>query len=86
MLGARERHAAHPGLHEGHLEDALAARRDVRRGEHRADALAHRLDEQFAHLFRRDVAFSQHGEGHSAAFGEQAEQQMLAADIGVPEH
>ena len=65
------------------LQNAAAARRHISRGQTGLDAASHRFDQLFQYGFGMDSALVQRSAAAGAAFQQQTQQQMFAADVGV---
>ncbi len=83
VLGADVIMSQAGGLHDRDLKDPLAARGEVIRRQAGLRAAPDLLDHQVFHLLRRDLELSEHGRGDAAALLQKAEDDMLAADIGM---
>ena len=85
MLGADIGMPHPPALQDGSINDIFGAGRKVVGGKHGRRADADAAFDHGLHLAEADLARMQRRIGHAAVFRQQAEQDVLAADVGMAE-
>ena len=73
-----------PRLNHRALNNIFASGREIARSQHRRHAKADAVSDGVLDLAGGKLFVYQNGIGYPAVLGQQAEQKMLAADIGVP--
>ena len=85
VLGADVVVAQGQGLAQGQFEDLLRPRREGDLALRLVVALAHDAGDLTADLFQGDFERAQHARGHPVGLAQEAEQQVLGADVVVPQ-
>ena len=83
MFGADQLAFVFLAFHHALLQNPSAPRGHVGQGEFGLNPSADRFDQQVQHGFRVDALLQQSSTGRTAALQQQAQQKMLAADVGV---
>ena len=85
MLGADVVVAQGQGLPQSQLQHLLGPGREGDLALRLAVALAHDAADLAAHVFQGDLERAQHPGGHPVGLAQQAEEQVLGADVVVPQ-